>query len=43
MDPLNMPEMTLKDPGHVSFMLYNLGKFVNKVNEPSQNASYIDK
>jgi hypothetical protein len=31
-DPLNMPAMTLKDPGHVDFMLNNLRKFVRKVN-----------
>ena len=32
-DPSDMHAMTLKDPGHVDFMLNNLRKFVNKVNE----------
>jgi hypothetical protein len=31
-----MPEVTLKDPGHVAFMLINLRKFGTYLNEQSQ-------
>jgi hypothetical protein len=40
-DPLKMPAVALMDPCHVDFMLNNLRKFVTKVNEQSQNPSYI--
>ncbi len=41
-DPLEMPAVTLKDPGDVDFMLNNLRKFVLKVKERSENATVID-
>jgi hypothetical protein len=30
-EPLEMPAVALKDPGHVDFMLNNLRKYVAKV------------
>ena len=40
-DPLEMPAVTLKDPGQVDFMLNNLQKFVVKVKEHSEIATVI--
>jgi hypothetical protein len=37
-----MPAVTLKDPGHVHFMLNNLRKFAAKVKEHSEDATAID-
>jgi hypothetical protein len=34
--------VTLKDPGHVDFMLNNLRKYVGKVKEHSEDATVID-
>jgi hypothetical protein len=42
-DPLEMPSVTLKDPGHINFMLNNQQKFLAKVRKHSENATTIDK
>jgi hypothetical protein len=36
-----MPALTLKEPGHVDFMLKNQRKFVSKVEEQSKSRSFI--
>jgi hypothetical protein len=41
-DPLDMPAVTLKNPGHVNFMLNNLRKYLAKVKEHSEDATVID-
>jgi hypothetical protein len=40
---LNLPAVTLKDWGHIDFMLNNPRKSVAQVNELSQNAYYIQE
>ena len=40
--PLEMPAVTLKDPGHVDFMLNNLRKFVAKLKVHSEDATAIN-
>jgi hypothetical protein len=37
-----MPAVTLKDPGHVDFMLNNLRKFVAKLKVHSEDATAIN-
>jgi hypothetical protein len=42
-DPLNMPVVTLKYPGHVDLKLSNPRIFLTAVKQQSQNACYIYK
>jgi hypothetical protein len=40
---LEIPAITLKDPGQVDFMLNNLQKLVVKVKEHIENATVLDE